>query len=247
MAQKLGDSGHTPQGGSQRGGQGGPKGGYGHGPAAPRGARSTYSPGQHYPQRSGKYGQQMRPMASPELKASLTGNAASSSDALREAMLVVAIIHHPQLFWDHEDEILSLEIAHKDLAKLLGAVIDELTIMQDLDRQDLTTHMLSSPDVGTIYQEWLKHPLIRTVQFVHGEATYKEAETGWLNTLSIDRHQGDLEAEVAEAALDAHLDVGRERTWFDAVSHRARLLSDPTADDAATDHQGDDRLKNKRK
>ncbi|MEM9234555.1 MAG: hypothetical protein AAGA69_10025, partial [Pseudomonadota bacterium] len=58
------------------------------------------------------------------------------------------------------------------------------------------------------------------------------AEQGWLNALSKYRFHGDLEAEVADAAIGAHQDAGQEKIWREAVSHRSRLVSEHKPDDS---------------
>ena len=47
------------------------------------------------------------PQVSADLKARLAGPA--EGDAVREAQLVVTLIHHPQLYANHEDAVLDLD------------------------------------------------------------------------------------------------------------------------------------------
>ncbi|WP_156032271.1 DNA primase [Parvularcula oceani] len=169
------------------------------------------------------------PTVSPALKARL--GAPNAGDAVREAQLVVTLIHHPQIFANHEEAVLELEVQEGSLRTLLSRTVDWLTEAPSLDSEALRSHILASSEAARAYERWSKHPLVRLARFVRPEAGFDAAEEGWLNALSIDRYQGDLEGEVAEAAAEAHLDAGRERTWFDAFNHRARLLAENKPDD----------------
>lgn len=208
------------------------------GPAA--GAQATsFSPDSSKGQRSfnpkfrGRFGAPLPVVPSPQLKESLGRQRSNSGngDTLREAVLVIGLLHHPQLFSRHENEVLDLQIDDADLAALLSGIIDALTTTPDLDSEALRHHILSSSNASQTYNRWVMHPLVRLARFVRRDASLEVAETGWLNALSIDQAQGALQAEVMEAAADAHRDEGRERTWFDAVTHRARTLADYKPED----------------
>ncbi|MBB4660091.1 DNA primase [Parvularcula dongshanensis] len=194
-------------------------------PAAP-GRKAWLSPAEFRRRRDA-------PTVSPALKARL--GAGIPQDAVREAQLIVTLIHHPALFTNHEAAVLDLDVQDEGLRGLLMHAVGRITESGSLDSEALRSHMLASPGTAEVYQRWSKHPLVRLARFTSQAAPYDAAEEGWLNALSIDRYQGDLEGEVAEAAAEAHLDTGRERTWFDAFNHRARLLAENKPDDDETD------------
>ncbi|WOI52050.1 DNA primase [Parvularcula sp. LCG005] len=197
------------------------------GPSRPQG-RPRNNP------RGGKWqpGWQEGPRVSAELKARLQqGGGIAGPDTIRESILVIGLIHHPRLFASHEDTVMALTIEDRSLSALLAFTLDLLMGTPDLDFEALHSHILKNPEYGQTYQRWIIHPLVRLARFARPDADEMTAEAGWLNTLSIDRYQGDLEAEILEAAEDAHKDAGRERTWFDAVSHRARNLAAQRSED----------------
>lgn len=167
------------------------------------------------------------PHASSELKA----RGAPKGDAVREAQLVLTLVHHPQLFANHEDAVLDLAVEDEGLRRVLSRAIDWLMQAASLDMELLRSHLLNSSGTGEVYSRWAAHPLVRLARFTGPKASYDEAEEGWLNALSIDRYQGDLEGEVAQAASEAHLDENHERAWFDAFNHRERLKNENKPDD----------------
>lgn len=167
------------------------------------------------------------PHASPELKS----RGAPEGDAVREAQLVLTLIHHPQLYANHEDAVLGLAVEDAALRRLLSRAVDWLMGAGSLDTEALRSHLLASPGTAEAYERWAAHPLVRLARFTGPKASLDEAEEGWLNALSIDRYQGELEGEVAEAASEAHLDESHERAWFEAFNHRQRLLAENKPDD----------------
>ena len=138
---------------------------------------------------------------------------------------------HPQIFANHEDEVLALSVEDPDLRRLLSRTVDWLMRAGSLDMERLRAHLLASPGTARAYERWAGHPLVRLARFTGTKASFDEAEDGWLNALSIDRYHGDLEGEVAEAASEAHLDENHERAWYEAFNHRQRLLAENKPDD----------------
>jgi DNA primase len=169
------------------------------------------------------------PQVSSALREKLAAKA--GGDAVREAQLVVTLVHHPAIFANHEEAVLSLEVEDQDLRAVLSRAVGWLAESGSLDSQALRSHMLASPACAEAYQRWASHTLVRLARFTGPEAKFDQAEEGWLNALSIDRYQGDLSGEVAEAAAEAHLDARRERSWYEAHNHRARLLAENKPDD----------------
>ena len=202
-------------------------GGASAGTGAARGQRRWLSPEEFRRQRSA-------PSVSPALKERLGAGGLGSGqvgETIREAQLVLTLVHHPELFANHEEAVLELSVDDPGLKGLLSRSVGWLMDAGSLDREALRSHVLASPEAGRVYEAWCAHPLVRLARFVGPKASFEAAEEGWLNALSIDRYQGDLEGEVAEAAAEAHLDPSHERAWFDAFNHRARLLAENKPDD----------------
>ena len=173
----------------------------------------------------------LKQLNAPRPSAQLKERGAPRGDAVREAQLVLTLIHHPQLFANHEGAVLELAVEEPGLRRLLSRAVDWLMGAASLDSEALRSHLLAGPETGPIYERWAAHPLVRLARFTGPEAGFDAAEEGWLNALSIDRYQGDLEGEVAEAASEAHLDESHERAWYEAFNHRQRLLAENKPDD----------------
>ena len=221
IREKLGAA--PRDGGAAQGGAGGRGGGSG----GSGGQRRWLSPEEFRRQRSA-------PTVSPALKERLGAGGLGSGkvgDTIREAQLVLTLVHHPELFANHEEAVLALSVDEPGLKALLSRAVGWLMDAGSLDKEALRSHLLASPSAGQAYEAWCAHPLVRAARFVGPKASFEMAEEGWLNALSIDRYQGDLEGEVDEVAAEAHLDASHERAWFDAVNHRARLLAENKPDD----------------
>lgn len=177
---------------------------------------------------SGFYRDQVMP--SPALKSAMS--AARGADLATQAVLVLTLAHHPQLIADHEDEAFMLELADSGLSHLLSCVLDAFTQQPDLDSGAVASHLSSDAKALQTYSDWMADPRLSLLRFLKPGATTELAEQGWLNALSKYRYHGDLEAEVADAAISAHQDAGQEKIWREAVSHRSRLVSEHKPDES---------------
>jgi DNA primase len=160
--------------------------------------------------------------ASPALQSRLAG---ADKDQLRliEAVLCLGLIHHPQLFEAHEQEILRLAPSDPGLGSLWRRTIDALLSSPDLDSEGLTSHILKDSAAGQTYQYWMRHPHVQLERFIRAGAPQDLVDRGWSSALSKYIYFSDLEQEVADAAAEAHKGEGQEKMWRAAVSHRSRL------------------------
>ncbi|RFB03874.1 DNA primase [Parvularcula marina] len=190
-----------------------------------RGRPKGYSRG---PMGSGFYRDQVMP--STALKSAMS--AAKSAETATEAVLVLALANHPGLIAEHEDEVFTLEIADPGLSRVLGRILDAFTANPDLDSGAVASHLSGDEIALQTYSDWMADPRLSLLKFIKPGATAEFAEQGWLNALSKYRYHGDLEAEVADAAISAHQDAGQEKIWREAVSHRSRLVSEHKPDES---------------
>lgn len=197
-----------------------------------KGQKGSFRPGQFKGGKGNAYGDRRAPGASDALKAAVARRAGpAQADMIREALLVVGLVKHPKLFDRHEDAVLSLQVADPGLGTLLACCVDTLMSNPDLDTAGLTTHILSNPTAGEIYNKWLDHTLVRLAQLAKSDTTFDVAEQHWLNALAIDKHGGELESEMRDAAADSFKDEGQERIWRDTVALRSRLIAESKSDD----------------
>ncbi|MEM9421100.1 MAG: DNA primase [Pseudomonadota bacterium] len=167
------------------------------------------------------------PQASAALKAAVTASPRHApAPPSREALLVIGLAHHPALFNAHEDAVLELKLADKGLGTLLTCIVDALLANPDLDSEALTTHILASQAVSSTYKKWRSHTLIRSAKLAKSDTLFAVVQAEWLNALAIDKHEGELEMEVLDAAADSFRDEGQERIWRTAIAHRSRLVAE---------------------
>jgi DNA primase len=121
-----------------------------------------------------------------------------SPDRRREAMLIGAIINHPEIAHGVEERLGLISFGDSELDKLRQEVLKHLHDVPDLDSASLKTHL-----VETGFAE--------TVRFVTGEAalshagfarigaTEAEAREGWDHTWELHQQLKGLEADIARA------------------------------------------------
>lgn len=147
------------------------------------------------------------------------GMTAGRQGAVREAQLVIGLIHHPQLFHQFETEILALSFEEPNLAKLWSRIIDAVVADPALDSATLRSQLTGWSEVESTYQRWSEDPLVKVVRFTRQDASDEEAAAGWRDAFLINRRLKVLSAEVNEAGAEAHIDPGREKIWLDSVRH----------------------------
>lgn len=160
--------------------------------------------------------------ASPALKAK---SAAGRMAVEREALLVFSLLNHPELFDLQETEILELELAAPPLAAVLDEFIRLASATPGLDAECVKRHMTSVDACAGTVEALTRNGRLRLNRFACEDATLEEAQSGWLNVLSLHLHHGLLRSEEAEAASEAFLDEMSEARWRIAHSHRQAILA----------------------
>ena len=169
--------------------------------------------------------------ASTALKSRLGTGPRSGNNWLREALLVFTLYNHPGLFERHEEAFLDLQLADQGLSGLLQAIIGAITGDPALDREGLALHMSSVAHAAGTLEQMLENERLKLTKFACANATLEDAEEGWLNTLSLHLHHGQLRAEEMEAASEAFLDETAEQRWRVSHSHRYAVVADAKLDE----------------
>ncbi len=121
---------------------------------------------------------------------------------LREAVLVVTMLNHPELIARHLDEFAHVELGHRDLVGLRAALIEIVAADHDLDAAALRAKLTESPFSGLLAR--LDGQIAACGLWpATAAASDEDAEKGWHQALTLHRRQRTLHKELkeAEAAL----------------------------------------------
>ncbi len=162
------------------------------------------------PWQPGKFGKnQQKPWdikapPSPQLKALAASGQFRKGSELRERMIVLTLINHPELLHEFLDEFAHLELQSPELDSLRTQIIDSAALGSGLDGPALKSHLLHQglgPVVGRLQtqakrlNEW----------FLGSGAAQDDARTGLRQMIALHRKTITLERELraAEAAFAA--------------------------------------------
>lgn len=188
--------------------------------------RAPFRPGGGRRQ-SGRGGVYQPPVeASTALKSRLgTGSARAGDTSRREALLVYTLLNHPGLFERQEEALMTLRLKNSALSGLLQEIIGAITADPALDRDGLARHMSNTAQTAGTLELMLTNEQLKLTKFARADAILEEAEEGWLNTLSLHLHHGQLRAEEMEAASEVLLDETAEQRWRISHSHRHAVVA----------------------
>ncbi len=161
------------------------------------------------------------------------GIAAGRQGAVREAQLVIGLIHHPKLFHQFETDILALSLDEPKLAQLWSRVIDAIVADPALDSVGLRSQLTGWSEAEMTYQRWSEDPLVKVVRFTRQDASDEEAAAGWRDAYLINRKLKVLNAEVTEAGADVLSELG-QKNWLDSVRHSLAARLDDEASEGGT-------------
>jgi DNA primase len=125
-----------------------------------------------------------------------------AADSGRERMLVIAMVNHPALLARHLDEFAHLELGSDDLGRLRGAVVDVVSHRELEDVAGLAKALADNGFAQLIAQLQAEIASNRH-WWAAATADDRDAETSWLQALTLHRRKRTLHKELkeAEAAL----------------------------------------------
>jgi DNA primase len=131
----------------------------------------------------------------------LTGR---SSYSLREVVLVVTMINHPELIAAHLDAFAHIEFTHADLDRVRGAVLEIAADGEEWQAEALRARLGEGPNAAILARLDAQIDAIGHWPAKPG-ASSRDAEEGWLQALTLHLRKGTLHRELkdAEAALAA--------------------------------------------
>ena len=167
------------------------------------------------------------------LKASSIGQGTASP--LREQLLVLAIVNHPQLLARHHEEIAELPLTSVELDKLRCEIITLAANGGDLDTDALRRHLRDS-SVGSILARLDGNRTLRAHWWALPSAALVDAEQGWRHVLGRQRRVIDLKAEVERATVLLEQDTSDEN--FQRFLALTREMAAAEGDEAAIEGFG---------
>jgi DNA primase len=135
---------------------------------------------------------------------------------LRESVLALTIVNHPQLLFDEYDEIATIEFDHRDLQRCWAAVLNAAaanglrltreTLMEQLEAEGF------SALIGALDQQ-VRYARLWTAT---AAAAPEDAREGYLQALTLHRRtkallwqKRELEREIAEATASEDVEQGQ--------------------------------------
>jgi DNA primase len=156
--------------------------------------RQPWKPGQRFDPR-------LQPVT-PELRRSALARSDRAAGQGLEDVLLATLLNHPALLEAHCEAISRLELKSATLDKLRNEIIDIAALSVPLEREALMNHLVDR-DLADIAQRLAGGAAVQGHRFAQVEASFVEAEAGFLHLLSSHRRTITLEAEfrAAERAL----------------------------------------------
>ena len=118
--------------------------------------------------------------------------------ALRESVLVLIMINHPDLIARHLDDFASVELDNRDLANLRATLLEIVAEAGDIEGPALREQLVHGPHAALLDRLdaqvanlglWIAQP----------DASDVDADQGWLQALTLHRRQRTLHKELKEA------------------------------------------------
>jgi len=126
-------------------------------------------------------------------------------DSRREATLVLALYHHPDLLDRREAEYLRLDLADPALSLLLSDIMSVLSGDTPLDTEEIKRH-LSNKATGKTLERILSDRALNSQKFLQAEAQIDEVDWGFDSALSHHAFETSLKEEYLRATTQIFQD-----------------------------------------
>jgi DNA primase len=135
---------------------------------------------------------------------------------LRESVLALTIVNHPQLLFDEYDEISTIEFDHRDLQRCWASVLNAAAASGPRLTRESLIEQLEAEGFGALIgqlDQQVRYARLWTATVV---AAPEDAREGYLQALTLHRRtkallwqKRELEREIAEAAATEDIDQGQ--------------------------------------
>lgn len=138
------------------------------------------------------------PPVSAELKRTALAADATGGALMREGLMLLIVMNHPELLDFHGEELAQIEIKNTGLDRLRNEIIDIAALNAPLDRATLQGH-LTVRGLAEIARRLEGVPAYRNDRFAWPDASPEKARSGFLHVLARHRRQMTLEVELKAA------------------------------------------------
>lgn len=161
--------------------------------------------------------------SSEYLRASALVRGGLSSPSVRERLLILGVVNHPDLLDRYAEEFAEVEFSSPELDRLRAEILDTAAHCVPLDRRTLWNQLDNGGMRGLI--EGLKTGLAhKSDWFVESSAAPVDAETGWRHMLALHRKSLTLQKELMAAELAAAQD-GSDENYQRLKEIRMQILA----------------------
>ena len=163
--------------------------------------------------------QRQRFRAQPTSEARRSALATGAADwSAREALIVLCVLHHPALLFDHRDLFEGVEMRTSPLDQLRYDIIDYVDALEPqsatadgLDNGALAGHLISEGK-QEICERLMAMPEARRLSFARLESDLEEVQTGWLEVTRIHHKLQTLTAEQKAVEAELEIELARDGT-----------------------------------
>ena len=147
-----------------------------------------------------------------------------------EKLIIITLIHHPEILIKHEEEVAHLEFTYPGLDALRGALLEKAALAERLDHEAVITHLEGRPEMATL-QKLLNERALRDDWFAWDDAALSDALTGFEHIVSRFQHITAAHAAYRQAEADYAEDMTEENhARFVAAQEAFRALEEKEAD-----------------
>lgn len=120
---------------------------------------------------------------------------------MRETVLVLTVINHPELLDTVGEEFASLELQSAELDRIRQQILEIAVSSSGVDRDGLVTHF-NDLGIGKIKERFLGKNVLGSFRFVNAECPTEDALKGWQQAYSIHDKIGRLQAQHDEIVVE---------------------------------------------
>jgi DNA primase len=135
---------------------------------------------------------------------------------LRESVLALTIVNHPQLLFDEYDEIATIEFDHRDLQRCWAAVLNATAASGPRLTRESLMEQLEADGFGALIGALDQQVRYARLWTATAAAAPEDAREGYLQALTLHRRtkallwqKRELEREIAEAAAAEDVELGQ--------------------------------------
>jgi DNA primase len=147
-----------------------------------------------------------------------------------EKLIIITLIHHPEILIKHEEEVAHLEFTYPGLDGIRDALLEKAALAERLDHEAVITHLEGRPEMVTL-QKLMNERALRDDWFAWDDAALSDALTGFEHIVSRFQHITATHAAYRQAEADYAEEMTEENhARFVAAQEAFRALEEKEAD-----------------